>query len=182
MTHRSIYSVLLICAAMFSAACAKPKEEDCRRAIANIRNVYGTANFAQGVPPNAAVRSCRGSASKEAVRCVIAAKSIQELESCAGGGEFLEAMKGEAPQTAPTPTPAPAPAPTQAAPVPTPEAAPAQTPTPAPGQTPTPAPAQTPTPAPGQAPTPAPAQPTPTPSQTPPPAPGQAQPQPPPNP
>jgi hypothetical protein len=165
MNHRSIIATLLACAALGlgTAGCAKPKEEDCKNAIANIRNLYGTAGFSQGTPPQAAVRSCRGSASREAVQCIIAAKSIQELQSCTGGGEFLEAMKGESatqsqqapaqptpapaqPQQAPTPQPTPQDPAQQQAPTPTPQdPAQQQAPTqqdPAQQQAPTPAPAQ----------------------------------------
>lgn len=98
MMHRSIFAILFACAAVLSTACEKPKDEDCKRAVANIRNLYGTTNFAQGLPVQSAVRSCRGSASKESVRCVIAAKSLDDLGAC-GGGEFLEAIRGEASQT-----------------------------------------------------------------------------------
>lgn len=101
MMHRSIFAILFACAAVLSTACEKPKDEDCKRAVANIRNLFGTTNFAQGLPVQAAVRSCRGSASKESVRCVIAAKSLEDLGACNGGGEFLEAMKGEAPAAPP---------------------------------------------------------------------------------
>jgi len=126
MNHRSIFTTLLACVALAlgAAACTKPKDDDCKSAIANIRHLYGTANSAQGMSPQAAVRSCRGSASRESVDCIIKSKTIQELESCAGGGEFLEAMKDVAAtksQQAPaTPTPAPTPAPAQ------PQQAPAQ--------------------------------------------------------
>jgi outer membrane biosynthesis protein TonB len=121
MMHRSIFAILFACAAVLATACEKPKEEDCKRAVANIRNLYGTANFSQGVPPQAAVRSCRGSASKESVRCIIAAKTMEELGACTGGGEFLDVMKGEAKQ-APAPTQPQAPAQAQ------PQQAPAQEP------------------------------------------------------
>lgn len=126
MNHRSIFTALLACVALAlgAAACSKPKDDDCKSAIANIRHLYGTANSAQGMSPQAAVRSCRGSASRESVDCIIKAKTLPELESCAGGGEFLEAMKDVAAtpaQPAPaTPTPAPTPAPAQ------PQQAPAQ--------------------------------------------------------
>lgn len=129
--HRSIFAILFACAAVLATACEKPKEEDCKRAVANIRNLYGTANFSQGVPPQAAVRSCRGSASKESVRCIIAAKTMEELGACTGGGEFLDVMKGEAKQ-APgqgQPSQAPAPARPQQAPAQAqPQQAPAQEP------------------------------------------------------
>jgi hypothetical protein len=122
MNHRSIFPTLLACVALAlgAAACTKPKDDDCKNAIANIRHLYGTANSAQGMSPQAAVRSCRGSASRESVQCIIDAKTIQELQSCAGGGEFLEAMKDvgatQSQQAPATPTPAPAPAQPQQAP------------------------------------------------------------------
>jgi hypothetical protein len=122
MMHRSIFAILFACAAVFSTACEKPKEEDCKRAVANIRNLYGTANFSQGVPPQAAVRSCRGSASKESVSCIIAAKTMEDLGACTGGGEFLDVMKGEAQQAPATP------AQPQQAPPAQPQQAPAQAP------------------------------------------------------
>lgn len=154
MNHRSIFATLLACVALSlgAAACAKPKDDDCKNAIANIRNLYGTANYAQGTPPQAAVRSCRGNASREAVQCITKAKTIQELESCAGG-EFLEAMKGE---SATQPQEAPAqPQPAQPA---QPQLAPAQQP---PAQDPAQPPAQ-------QDPAQQPAQPTQAPAQQPP--------------
>jgi hypothetical protein len=124
MMHRSIFAILVACATVFSTACEKPKEEDCKRAVANIRNLYGTANFSQGVPPQAAVRSCRGSASKESVRCIIAARTLEDLGACTGGGEFLDAMKGEA-RKAPAAGQAQPPAPATPAPA-QPQQAPAQ--------------------------------------------------------
>ncbi|HWN67534.1 MAG TPA: hypothetical protein VNM90_07830 [Haliangium sp.] len=126
MMHRSIFAILFACAAVLATACEKPKEEDCKRAVANIRNLFGTANFAQGMPPQAAVRSCRGSASTESVRCIIAATTLQELSTCTGGGEFLEVMKGAAqPAPAAPAQPQPATAPAQGQPA-EPATAPAQ--------------------------------------------------------
>jgi hypothetical protein len=95
--HHSIFAILLACAAVFATACEKPKEDDCKRAVDNIRKLYGTDSFAQGVPPQAAVRSCRGSATTESVRCIATAKSLEELNACTGDDEFLEAMKDQAP-------------------------------------------------------------------------------------
>lgn len=163
MNHRSIFTTLLACVALAlgAAACSKPKDDDCKSAIANIRHLYGTANSAQGMSPQAAVRSCRGSASRESVDCIIKAKTLPELESCAGGGEFLEAMKDVAatPAQPATPTPAPTPAPAQPQQAPA-QQAPAQDPA-QPQQAPTqPAPAQPQDPAqPQQAPAQDPAQP-----------------------
>jgi hypothetical protein len=174
MNHRSIFATLLACVALSlgTAACTtKPKDDDCKQAIANIRNLYGTAGFSQGTPPQAVVRSCRGSASRESVQCIIQAKSIQELEACSGGGEFLEAMKSEsATQQAPA---QPAPAQPQQAPAQQAPAQPQQDPAQAPAQQ-DPAQPQAPAQAPGQAPGQDPAQPQQAPAQAPSQAPGQA--------
>ncbi len=86
MNHRSIFTTLLACVALAlgAAACSKPKDDDCKSAIANIRHLYGTANSAQGMSPQAAVRSCRGSASRESVDCIIKAKTLQEARVLRG--------------------------------------------------------------------------------------------------
>jgi hypothetical protein len=67
------------------AACDKPQEKDCKEAVANIRRIYGTQGIDYGADPQAMVRSCRGSASRDSVRCFIAAKSIEDLNACEGG-------------------------------------------------------------------------------------------------
>lgn len=96
MNHRLLSWTMLAGLVVAAGACTKPKAEDCEKAVANIRNLYGTATLTQGITPRAAVRSCRGSATRESVQCVIAAKSLEELEACTGGGAFLEAFKGAA--------------------------------------------------------------------------------------
>lgn len=95
MNHRLLLWTMLAGLAVAMAACAKPKADDCEKAVANIRNLYGTATLTQGVTPQAAVRSCRGSATRASVQCIIAAKSVEDLEACTGGGEFLEAFTGK---------------------------------------------------------------------------------------
>ncbi|GAB4541121.1 MAG: hypothetical protein Tsb0020_54130 [Haliangiales bacterium] len=87
-----LLSVLVLVLVMALSACGRPKEEDCTKAVANIRNLYDTAGTNYGVSPRAAVRSCRGSATRESVQCMIAAKSVEELESCKG--DFVDSLRG----------------------------------------------------------------------------------------
>lgn len=78
--------MLLIAAVSISlAACDKPKEADCKKAVANIRKIYGTAGTAFGATEQSMVRSCRGGASPESVKCFIQAKTIEDLHRCEGG-------------------------------------------------------------------------------------------------
>jgi len=79
---------------------AKPSEKACREAIENIRRISGQDANDVGADPVAAVRSCRGNSSKEAVECMRVAKTITDLEKCeAAGGMAAPAPAGkEAPE------------------------------------------------------------------------------------
>jgi len=128
---------LLVAAVMAlgGAACNKPSEGDCKKAVARIRKLHGTEREDPSVE-RAAIRSCRGSGSKEAIKCIGNAEDLEALRACEG--DLYEKMYGDEPiETAPA---KPAPAPTAPAPAPTaPTPAPAAT-APAP-QVPAPAPA-----------------------------------------
>ena len=76
------------------AACNRPSEGDCKKAIANIRLLAGTENDDFG-DPEAAIRSCRGNASKDSVNCVVNARAPADLEKCEGG-LFDEIMRSRA--------------------------------------------------------------------------------------
>jgi hypothetical protein len=74
---------------------AKPTEEQCRLVVENIRKINRTNESDVGARPEAMVRSCRARSSREAVECMIAAKTVQELEKCEGyvGAEHYEAER-----------------------------------------------------------------------------------------
>lgn len=76
---------------------AKPSEKACREAIENIRRISGQDANTVGADPIAAIRSCRGNSSKEAVECMRVAKTLQDLEKC-------EAQAGGLPAPAPAAT------------------------------------------------------------------------------
>jgi hypothetical protein len=67
---------------VFLVACNKPSEGDCRKAVQRIRELQGTANIEGASDIEAAVRSCRGNASKESVKCAMEASSLEALERC----------------------------------------------------------------------------------------------------
>jgi hypothetical protein len=62
--------------------CNKPSESDCRKAIENIRRLTETDKIQGTDDIEAAVRSCRGNASKESVKCAIEASSREQLVRC----------------------------------------------------------------------------------------------------
>ena len=67
------------------AACDKPKEEDCRKAIENIRRLMGTDKLSAASGANdieSSVRRCRGNSNKKSVQCAIAAQTVDDLKKC----------------------------------------------------------------------------------------------------
>lgn len=69
-----------------AAACSKPSEESCKKAIANMQALLGTEHLTQGGDLQGEVRRCRGGSSQKAVDCAIAAKTLDELKAC----EFMK--------------------------------------------------------------------------------------------
>lgn len=76
------------------AGCNKPAEEDCKKAIENMRKLMGTDAYVTDIQPS--IRRCRGGSSKDSVACAAAAKSRAELEAC-GFAKFDEAGSGSGP-------------------------------------------------------------------------------------
>lgn len=72
--------------------CNRPSEEDCKKAVTNIRKLTNTERDDFGVKPEAAIRSCRGNADKKSVKCAMNAKTLEDLEKCEGG--IAESMMG----------------------------------------------------------------------------------------
>lgn len=94
-----ILAAPVLVAALATAGCDKPTEEQCRKAVENVRRLTGTTQSDFGADPEAAMRSCRGNASKKSVLCIIEAKTVADLTKCEGEkGEqfFAEEEKKEA--------------------------------------------------------------------------------------
>jgi len=88
-----------------AAGCNKPSESDCKKAVEHIRKLHGTEHEDPSIE-RAAVRSCRGNASKDAVKCILAAQDEAGLQACEGGlyeQMFPEPVK--VPEHPATPTP-----------------------------------------------------------------------------
>lgn len=65
------------------AACNKPSEDSCRKALQNMQKLLGTATAsADASALDGEVRRCRGGSSKESVECAISAKTEEELKGC----------------------------------------------------------------------------------------------------
>ena len=104
---RPILAATVAVAITVLPGCSRPSEGDCRKAIDNIRQLAGTQSDDFG-SPEAAIRSCRGSASKASVKCAIAAKTKADLEKCEGGvfdEMFKDAVESKQPSAPSTPAP-----------------------------------------------------------------------------
>ena len=67
---------------LLAGSCNKPSAGDCRKAIEKIRELTGTAKIEGTSDIEAAIRSCRGNASKKSVQCAMDASSLEQLERC----------------------------------------------------------------------------------------------------
>jgi len=78
---RTVLATVLVLA-LTATACNKPSEEDCRKAIANMRRLLETDKTTEASDTESAVRSCRGNSNKKSVDCAIRAQSVDELKAC----------------------------------------------------------------------------------------------------
>lgn len=78
----SLRTVVVLLFALGAGGCEKPSEENCRKALANVRTLYKTDNADQHNDVAGDVRRCVGGSSKKAVECAMNAKTLAELESC----------------------------------------------------------------------------------------------------
>jgi hypothetical protein len=93
MTNTAIATILLA-GSLLTAACGSPKpsEERCRLAVDNIRAVNRLEKADVGAKPDTMVRSCRANSTREAVECMISAKTVEDLQKCEGevGAKFYD--------------------------------------------------------------------------------------------
>jgi len=64
------------------AACEKPSDEDCRKALTNMQHLLGTENLNDNKSIEGDVRACRAGSKKQAVACAIKAQTLDELKAC----------------------------------------------------------------------------------------------------
>ncbi len=72
--------IALIIAIASLAGCNKPTEEDCKKAIENMRKLMKTSSTTGDLKPH--IGRCRNSSTKESVECAIKATSRRDLENC----------------------------------------------------------------------------------------------------
>ena len=92
-----VLALALAVAVVAAGGCNKPSEENCRKALANMRSLLGTDSAMGNTDTAGDVRRCVGGSSRKAVDCAINAKTLDELRAC----EFMGAAKKSAPATAP---------------------------------------------------------------------------------
>ena len=85
---RLVWAVVL--AAALVGCNVKPSEEECEKAIDNIRQLTGQ-NGEVSSRQRAAVRSCQAQSHRETVECYASARTKAELFAC--GGELAEAVR-----------------------------------------------------------------------------------------
>jgi hypothetical protein len=69
--------------AVATAACNKPSEDDCRKAVLNLQRLRGLETSPHAPDPEPAIRRCRSSARPETVKCLISATNAAEADRCA---------------------------------------------------------------------------------------------------
>ena len=65
-----------------ASACDKPSEDDCRRAIDNIKRLSGTDKMLDAESTAGWIRKCRGNSKRDTVQCAIGAQTREGLEKC----------------------------------------------------------------------------------------------------
>jgi hypothetical protein len=95
---------------MLAGACDKPTEENCRKALANMRTLLGTESPDTDLAGD--IRLCKGGSSKKTVECAMKATSRDQLKAC---GFFKTPPKKDGDAGSGSAAPAPA-APAPAAP------------------------------------------------------------------
>lgn len=65
---------------MLAGACDKPTEENCRKALANVRSLLGTESPESDLAGD--IRRCKGGSSKKTVECAMNATSLDQLKAC----------------------------------------------------------------------------------------------------
>jgi hypothetical protein len=85
-------TLLLVGASGLGGCARKPTEEECTKAVENIRHLTGQSRSEGGINPKAAVRSCRSRSTLATVNCQSKAQTIEALAACEGeeGKRYLE--------------------------------------------------------------------------------------------
>jgi hypothetical protein len=78
-----IRRLTLLCSlALLVAACDKPTQVDCDKALRNIQKLLGTENVITPGQLQSEVRRCTAASTRTSVACAIAAHSLDDLNKC----------------------------------------------------------------------------------------------------
>jgi hypothetical protein len=72
--------LLLVLAALTSAACDKPTEADCKTAIENLNKLHDVTSDPKKDAP--AIRKCQTSSKKTSVTCMMKATTVEQANAC----------------------------------------------------------------------------------------------------
>jgi hypothetical protein len=84
--------LLAVAVSIGLAACDKPSQEDCRKALLNMQHLLGTENINTPGGLDGEVRRCQGGSRKEAVACAVKATTMDDLRRC----DFYKIPEGSA--------------------------------------------------------------------------------------
>jgi hypothetical protein len=107
-------ALVAVLSAALLTGCNKPTDENCRKALANIRRLLGTEHLSQADQTvEGEVRRCRGGSKRASVDCAIKATTLDELRACKlidipGAATSPKDPAPVAPTTPATPAAAPA--------------------------------------------------------------------------
>ena len=74
--------LMLVVVAIVAIGCDKPTEDNCRKAISNMRSLLGTEALPSHTDITGEIRRCKGGSSRKSVECAMNATSIEQLEAC----------------------------------------------------------------------------------------------------
>ena len=78
---RTIMSGIVLGAVLLSG-CNRPEADECRRAVENIRALYGVTDMPGQNSLENEVRKCQAGSTKKQVACALKATTVEALKAC----------------------------------------------------------------------------------------------------
>lgn len=75
--------IIIALGLVIAAACNKPSEDNCKKALLNMQHLLGTDQGEDGTGRlESEIRRCKGGSTKESVECAMNATTLDELKKC----------------------------------------------------------------------------------------------------